>query len=433
MNADKTKRLIEKNNIQWIQAHFTDLLGRLRVLHMPAKGFLEEDILKHGFGFDGSSVGLTSIENSDMLAMPDEKTFLVLPHEENEARILADICDTSLQPFPADPRHILKQAVEKATMHGFDAIKISPEMEFSVLTKNREELYGINRNEGYFASSPLDDAKEYRKKLSDLLLESGYNVKYHHHETGKCQHEIEIKELDAVDAADFCIYFKYLAREIASRNDLQITFMPKPFPQEAGNGMHAHISLYLMGKNMFLDENDKNNLSQTARYFIGGILEHSRSIAAISNPTVNSYKRLIPNFEAPVHIAWAQHNRSSLIRIAAKKNIDVEIRNADPSTNPYLFFAAIIHAGIDGIKRKIEYEPVEKDIYKMTEEELKIYGIKKLPANLFEALEEFENDDFLKQAIGKEASELFIEKKKEEFRKYMQELTDLDYEFYFNS
>jgi len=432
MNLDRTRQLIEKNNIQWVQAHFTDLLGRLRVLHIPSKEFIEGDILKHGFGFDGSSVGLTNVENSDMIAIPDEKTFLVLPHEENEARIIADIYDTSQQPFPADPRQILKQAVEKAKICGFDTIKISPEMEFSVLSDNGEEGYGIKRNEGYFVPSPLDDAKEYRKKLSDLLIESGYNVKYHHHETGKYQHEIEINELDAVDAADFCIYFKYLAREIANHNDLQITFMPKPFPQEAGNGMHAHLSLYKAGKNMFLDENDKNNLSQTARYFIGGILDHSRGIAAISNPTVNSYKRLIPNFEAPVHIAWAQHNRSSLIRIAAKKNIDVEIRNADPSTNPYLFFAAIIHAGLDGIKRKSEYSPIEKDIYKMNKEDLKIYGIKKLPTNLFEALEEFENDDVLQKAIGKEVSEIFMEKKKEEFRKYMQELTDLDYEFYFN-
>lgn len=432
MNNDEIKQIIHENKIRWIQIHLTDLFGKSRVLHIPANRFLEDDILESGIGFDGSSVGLANIEKSDMIAMPDTETFLVLPHETDEARILADVYDPSMQKSSVDPRRALKNAVKTVNENGFNAIKISPEIEFFVLGQSTEGSYNINSNEGYFCSPPLDNAKEYRKTLSDLLLDSGYNVKYHHHENGKYQHEIEIKSLDAIDAADFCIYFKYLAREVANLNGIQVTFMPKLFSKESGNGMHAHVSIYKDEENMFLDRNDEYNLSQTARYFIGGLLKHSRSISAIANPTINSYKRLVPHFEAPIYIAWAQHNRSSLIRIAAKKNVDVEIRNADPSANPYLFFAAIIHAGFDGIKKKIEYEPVEKNIYKMTKEELKSYGIDKLPSNLLEALEELENDDTLKQAIGGKLIETYIEKKREEWKQYMSEISGLDYKYYFN-
>ena len=432
MNQEEIKQIVEKNNIGWIQAHFTDLFGRIKVLHISADNFIKEDMLNCGFGFDGSSAGFADVEKSDIIAMPDAETFLILPHEKNEARILADIYDTSLQRLTVDPRYALKKAVENAKNFGFDTIKISPEMEFFVLDENKRGFYEINENEGYFSPPPSDNAKEYRRNLSDLLMNSGYNIKYHHHENGRYQHEIEIKSLEAVDAADFCIYFKYLAREVASLDNLQVTFMPKLFSRESGNGMHAHISLYQMGKNVFLDENDGYHLSQTARYFIGGILEHSKGMTALANPTVNSYKRLTPNFEAPVHIAWAQHNRSGLIRIAARKNIDIEIRNADPSANPYLFFASIIHSGLDGIKRKIVYEPVEKNIHNMNKEELKNYEINKLPTNLIEALEELEKDDVLKRAMGRELIERYVKKKREEWQRYMSEITDVDYKFYFN-
>lgn len=432
MNNDEIRQIIHENEIRWIQIHFTDLFGKSRVLHIPANRFLDDDILEHGIGFDGSSVGLADVEKSDMIAIPDAKTFLVLPHETDEAMIVADIYDASIQKSSVDPRRALKNAVKTVNENGFNTIKISPEIEFFVLEQSTEDSYNINSNEGYFCTPPLDNAKKYRKTLSNLLLDSKYNVKYQHHENGKYQHEIEIKSLDAIDAADFCVYFKYLAREVANFNDMKVTFMPKLFSQESGNGMHAHVSIYKNGENAFLDKNDEYNLSQTARYFIGGLLKHSRSIAAIANPTVNSYKRLVPHFEAPIYIAWAQYNRSSLIRIAAKKNVDVEIRNADPLANPYLFFAAIIHAGLDGIKKKIEYRPVEKNIYKMTKEELKSYGIDRLPNNLLEALEELENDDALKQAMGRTLIETYIEKKREECKQYMSEISELDHKYYFN-
>jgi len=263
-------------------------------------------------------------------------------------------------------------------------------------------------------------------------MESGYQVKYHHHEKGKFQHEIEVRALEAVTAADFCNYFKYVARECAKLFNIDVTFMPKPLSEEAGNGMHAHITLYNKNQNMFLDEDNPYNLSQSALYFIGGILEHSRAIAALANPTLNSYKRLIPHFEAPIYIAWDRYNRSSLVRIPARKNVDVEIRNADPAANPYLFFAALIYAGLDGIKKKITYEPVSRNIYKMTPEEIKKYKIKQLPTNLMEALEEFQKDSVIINGIGRDAADLFIEKKTNEWNRYTGEITDLDYRFYFH-
>jgi len=432
MNKQQLKKNIDAQHIRWIQVHFTDLMGGLRVFHVPAERFLQDDILTKGSRFDGSSVGFRKVEKSDMLAIPDPKTFLVLPHLEGEALIRADLVDVEGNPYRAGPRNILKRAIEKSKQLGYNPVMISPEVEFYLFNHAENKTTEIRANQGYFIPSPLDIAKEYRKKLSDALLASGYQVKYHHHESGKSQHEVEIKELEALDAADFCCYFKYIARDIAVQHNFEITFMPKPFSNEAGSGMHAHLALYKNKKNMFADENDVCGLSQVGRYFIGGILDHSRGIAAIANPTLNSYKRLIPHFEAPIYLAWAPHNRSSLIRIPAKKNVDVEVRNADPAANSYLFFAALIHAGLDGIKKKISYEPIIQNIYKMTDEEIKQHGIKRLPTNLMEALEEFKHDTVLMEAIGKDGAELFIENKTHEWHKYMGEITDLDYQFYFH-
>jgi glutamine synthetase len=430
MNKDQLTKAIKDHNITWIQLHFTDLFGGLRVVHIPANQFIKDNILFEGSGFDGSSVGLKHVEKSDMLAIPDPETFLVLPHETNEARILADVCDTNLKPSDVDPRFILKQAVKAARKQGFDDIIISPEMEFFILSDEEKNHYEPLPSQGYFAPPPLDDVKEFRKTVSELLLKSNINVKYHHHENGRYQHEIEIKPLSAVAAADFCMYFKYLSRDIASVNNLQVTFIPKLFADEAGNGMHAHIKLVKKGKNAFFDSENKYNLSKTAKYFIGGILHHAKSIAAFANPTVNSYKRLIPHFEAPLYIAWGQHNRSSLIRIAAKQDIDVEVRNGDPSANPYLFFAALIHAGLDGIHNKYTYDPIEQNIYEMSENELRALNIQKLPASLLESLQELEQNSFLKEAMGEHLIKLYVKSKRKELNDYLSEVSDVDIKYY---
>jgi len=412
---------------------FTDIIGGLRVLHIPASRFLKDDVLKKGINFDGSSIGFRKVEKSDMIALPDIETFKYLPYKKDEAIIRADLFDTDYQYYRADPRNIFKKAVEKARKQGFDEVKISPEMEFcSFNFKDSNQEVDKREKTTYFSSPPLDNLMDFRKKLSDVLMESNYQVKYHHHEKGKFQHEIEVKELIGVSAADFCSFFKFVAREIASLFNIDITFMPKPLSDEAGNGMHAHIALFKDKKNMFIDESNPYNLSQTALYFIGGILDHSRGIAALANPTLNSYKRLIPNFEAPIYIAWDQYNRSSLIRIPARKNVDIEIRNADPAANPYLLFSSLIYAGLDGIKKKVSYQPISKNIYNMSNNEIKKYKIKQLPTNLMEALDEFENDKVLTDGIGRDAAVLFIEKKRKEWNKYMAEITELDYEFYFH-
>jgi glutamine synthetase len=432
MNQQQIKKEIETHHIRWIQIHFSDLIGGLRVFHVPADRFIKDDVLVKGSRFDGSSVGFRKVERSDMLAVPDPDTFLVLPHLEGEALIRANLCDVDYNPYRAGPRHILHRAVDTAKSQGFDNIMISPEIEFYVIDHNANKLNEIKENQGYFIAPPLDNAKEYRKKLSDILMACGCQVKYHHHESGKSQHEIEIAELNAIPAADFCCFFKYIAREIASTYNFGITFMPKPFSDEAGSGLHAHIALFVKGKNMFADDNDPFGLNQNARYFIGGILEHSRGIAAIANPTLNSYKRLIPHYEAPIYLAWAPHNRSSLIRIPSKKNVDIEVRNADPAANPYLLFATLIHAGLDGMKKKINYEPITKNIYNMTDEEIKQNNIKRLPTNLMEALEEFKQDTILMDAIGRDGAELFIDAKTQEWHNYMGEITDQDYKYYFH-
>ncbi|MEM2613871.1 MAG: glutamine synthetase family protein [Nitrososphaerota archaeon] len=413
---------IKSGKIKWVQLHFVDLMGKLRVLHIPSSKFIKEEIFKNGINFDGSSVGISKVEKSDMVLIPDSKTFSILPHENDEARIIADIYDTNLKHSPFDPRGILKRAIKELKDY---EIKISPEMEFYVIKENED----TPKKGGYFASPPFDEMKNFRKDLSDVLIQSGYNVKYHHHETGSNQHEIEVSEMDAISSADFCVYFKYIAREIAKKYGIKITFMPKPFSDDAGNGMHIHISLYKNGKNIFYDKNDEYGLSKIARFFIGGILHHARGISLLANPTVNSYKRLVPDFEAPVYVAWARYNRSSLIRIPAKKEVDIEVRNGDPSANPYLFFSAVIYAGLDGIKNKIEYEPIEENVYKMSKEEIERKKIKKLPSTLLEAIEEFEKDEVIRKSIG-EASDIIIEKKRIEWNEYMKEITPVDYKFY---
>jgi glutamine synthetase len=432
MNVQQIKKIIETHHIRWIQIHFTDLTGGLRVFHVPVDRFFRNDLLSKGSRFDGSSVGFRKVERSDMIAIPDPKTFLVLPHLDGEALIRANLWDVDYNPYRAGSRYILQRAVNTAKNQGFDSIMISPEIEFYLFNYSEEKFTPIKANQGYFIAPPLDNAKEYRKRLSDVLMGCSYEVKYHHHESGKSQHEIEISNLDAMPSADFCCFFKYVAREIAIAYNFDITFMPKPFSNEAGSGLHAHIALMDKGKNMFADENDSFGMNQTARYFIGGILDHSRGIAAIANPTLNSYKRLIPHYEAPIYLAWAPHNRSSLIRIPSKKNIDVEVRNPDPAANPYLLFAALIHAGIDGIKKKINYEPITKNIYKMTDEEIKAHNIKRLPTNLMEALDEFKQDTILMDAIGRDGAELFIDTKTQEWQYYMGEITNQDYKYYFH-
>jgi len=464
-DVEEAKRILEESNIRWVQGHFVDITGNLRVFSMPAKTYLDDTIWEQGVGFDGSSVkGFVNVENSDMIALPDPSTMLALPwlYGGDEARVVMDVVDVNTyEYFPGDPRHIARRAVQVIKKMGYGKLELSPELEFyafkkssipesgknELLTlmqgeeqipKGKHPVLGIKEKEGYFASPPIDSAELFRNTLSEALMHSGIDVKYHHHEGGAWQQEIEIKMLpDAVKAGDASIFFKYLAKIMGSMNNLLITFMPKPLPTDAGNGMHVHMELFKNKKSAFFDKDEKYMLSQTARYFIGGILEHAKGMTVITDPTTNSYKRLIPNFEAPINIAWAVYNRSALVRIpnkAGKNNsIDIEARHPDPSANPYLTFAVLIHAGMDGIKKKIDPgEPVEKNIYSMNKRDLKKYDIKRLPRTLHEAIEEFESDEVVQRALGKHASQAFIDIKEKEWDEFLSQLSTWDYRKYFN-
>jgi glutamine synthetase len=274
--------------------------------------------------------------------------------------------------------------------------------------------------------------------LAEALIYSGINVKYHHQEGGAWQQELEIWSLpDPVQTGDASIFFKFLAKTMGSMKDLLITFMPKPLASDAGNGMHVHMELFKNNNSIFFEENDELLLSQTARYFIGGLIEHAEGMTAITNPTTNSYKRLIPHFEAPIHIAWAKYNRSALIRIpnkAGKQNsIDIEARHPDPSANPYLTFAVLIHAGLDGIKKKIDPgHPIEKNIYAMEKADLKKHHIRRLPRTLHEAIEALESDEVIQDALGTHASQAFVDIKEEEWKNFLSQISTWDYKKYFN-
>jgi glutamine synthetase len=429
----KLHQYIKNKKIKWIQLHFVDLFGKLRVLHIPISTFFNDELYNNGIGFDGSSVDFSEVDNSDLLAIPDLETLKIMPHILNEVIVYAKIYKKDLTRFPCDPRFILEKALEKANKNGYDNVKISPEMEFTLIPQNKNDTYEIEENNGYFYPSPLDNGQLFRKEVSELLIKYGYNIKYHHHENGKYQHEIELKSLNVINAADFCIFFKYLTREIALKNDFKVTFMPKPFSNESGNGMHVHLCLYKNNKNMFYNKNDKYLLSKVGKYFTSGVMKHAKSLSAIANPTINSYKRLIPNYEAPIYITWGPQNRSGLIRISLKKNIDIEIRNPDPSSNPYVLFAAIIFSGLDGIKNKIEYKPNEKNVYKMKEDEIKKLNIEKIPDNLKDALMELNKDKILKKLLGEQFCNLYIKEKEKEIKKYLLEISNLDYKYYFNS
>ncbi len=461
----KAQKLLQGGQVKWVQGHFVDILGNLQVFSIPIKTYLDDIIWEEGVGFDGSSIkGFVSVEHSDMIARPDPQTVIPLPwlFEGDRARVVMDVLSVSSQKyFPGDPRHIARRSFNLIKTMGYDHIQLSPELEFYAfkyssipqsthtelsmllqgeepIPKGKHPVLGLKEKEGYFASPPIDSAEFFRNQLSEALMSAGWPVKYHHHEGGAWQQEIEIQRIpDPVKTGDASIFFKFLAKIMGSMNDLLITFMPKPLPTDAGNGMHVHMELFNKKTSAFYDKDDPYRLSQTARYFIGGILDHAKGMTAVTNPTTNSYKRLVPHYEAPINIAWAIYNRSSLIRIPNRagttNSITVEARHPDPSANPYVTFAVLIHAGSDGIKKKIDPgDPVEKNIYAMDKRELKKFDIQRLPRTLHEALDEFETDTVIQQALGSHAAQAFMDIKLQEWREFLSQVSTWDYRKYFN-
>ena len=417
-------KFVEENDVEFIRLQFTDLFGILKNVAIP-KSQLKK-ALDNQMMFDGSSIdGFARIEESDMCLRPDLDSFVIFPWRPQTgkvARLICDVYKTDGTPFEGDPRHILKKAIAEAEKMGF-TFNVGPECEFFLFNVDENGAPTTNSNDqaAYFDLGPNDLGENARRDMVLTLEDMGFVIEASHHECAPAQHEIDFKYGEAVKTADSIMTFKLAVKTIAQRHGLHATFMPKPKANMAGSGMHINMSLEKDGKNVFADENGKNGLSEEAYHFIAGLMKHINGIVAITNPLVNSYKRLIPGYEAPVYIAWSAKNRSPLIRIPAArgKGTRVELRNPDPTANPYLALAVCLIAGLDGIKNKLEVcDSVDANIYAMTKKERRERGIDSLPETLIDAVKHLEKDELIMEFLGEETAEKYIEAKKAEWKSY---------------
>lgn len=419
-------RICKEQDVKFIRLQFVDIFGILKNVAVPVEQL--NDVLNNEIMFDGSSIeGFVRIQESDMYLRPDLNTFTIFPWRPSQNKVARLICDVYLpngEPFPGCPRGVLKKTLQKAEEMGFKFF-VGPEIEFFLFLtdENGHPTLQTHDKGGYFDLAPVDLGEDARRDMVLTLEDMGFEIEASHHEVAPGQHEIDFKYDNALYTADNVVTFKLVVKSIAQRHGLHATFMPKPIFGINGSGMHTNMSLARVsdGKNAFLDPNDKLQLSKEAYYFIGGLMKHAREFALVTNPLVNSYKRLVPGYEAPVYIAWSPRNRSPLIRVPAKRGqaTRVELRCPDPSANPYLAFAAVLAAGLDGIKNKIEPpEPVEENIFIMSEEERVKRGIGSLPGSLEEAIKEFENSQLMRETLGEHVFEKYLEAKKLEWDDY---------------
>jgi len=417
---------MEKENIFFLEIWFTDILGFLKsftITRTEVPAAFEE-----GAGFDGSSIeGFARIDESDMIARPDPLTFQVLPWQDSGkvARVFADILEPSGKPFEGDPRNVLKRNLEQARKKGF-TFNVGPEMEFFYF-KSPDSAETLDRG-GYLDLIPRDEAVALRRETAVALEAMGIPVECAHHEVAPSQHEIDLRYCDALTMADNVVTLRFIVKEVAFRNNVFASFMPKPLEGENGSGMHTHMSLFEGSRNAFFDASDKHHLSPTAKSFIAGLLRHAREITAVTSQWVNSYKRLVPGYEAPVYLSWALRNRSDLIRIpmykpGKEKATRVEFRSPDPACNPYLAFSVLLCAGMEGIEKNYELPaPVEANVYEMSESERREYGIGELPGSLTEAIALTEASELVRRSLGDHVFTHFIKNKKIEwdmFRKHV--------------
>ncbi len=415
--------------VENIRLQFTDILGFPKNIVIPS--WRLEEALDEGVAFDASSiVGYATIEESDLTAKPDFSSFGIMPEyleKRVTARLNCDIYEPDGKRYEGDPKHVLERVIEKAGDMGFRA-NIGPECEFFLL-KMRDGCVTMIPNDkgGYFDLSPLDLAESVRGEISSLLQQMGFQVYTTHHEVAPGQHEINFQYADPLTTAFRVVTLKYVAKVIAVQHDLHATFMPKPLHGQNGTGMHTHQSLVGKDGNAFHDPDDKNGLSQNAYYYIGGLLYYSKEINAILNSWVNSFKRLVPGYEAPCYVAWAMQNRSALIRIPAKRGegTRIEVRNPDPAGNPYLQFAVMLAAGLKGIEKKMQPpEPVELDIYALNQKERSQYGIESLPSNLGHAVSFMEKSELALETLGPHIFNNFLYLKNKEWNEYRTQVTD---------
>ena len=422
--AAEVRKILKEEKVRFLRLVFSDIHGIVKNVEVPNKQF--EKALAGEIMFDGSSIqGFVRIQESDMLLCPDFSSLRVFPNGKGDrvAMLLCDVRMPDRSPFEGDPRYVLRKVLERADAMGFEPM-MGPEAEFFLFQRIDDEPTTITHDKGaYFDLSPVDRGEDARRDIVNVLEEMGFEVEAAHHEVAPGQHEIDFKFADAITTADNIMVFKHVVRKVALEHNLHATFMPKPLFGENGSGMHVHQSLLNKdGSNAFDDPNGKYGLSETALHYIGGVLEHARGLTAITNPTVNSYKRLVPGYEAPTNIAWSEQNRSPLARVPARRGTGarVEIRSPDPSCNPYLAFAVMLAAGLDGIENKTPApEPVSQDIFKMSEREKSRRKIAELPPNLAEALNALKKDKFLMKVLGNHAAEEFIAAKTAEWKDYV--------------
>ncbi|MGL4624243.1 MAG: type I glutamate--ammonia ligase [Culicoidibacterales bacterium] len=413
------------NNVRFIRLQFTDMLGTIKNVEIPLSQL--EKALNNQMMFDGSSIeGFVRIQESDMYLHPDYSTWKILTWEQpydgsKVARLICDIHKVNGEPFAGDPRGNLRRMLAKMENMGYVAFNIGFEPEFYLFKRDAKgnPTLEFTDNGGYFDLSPVDGAEDCRREIVIELEKLGYEIEASHHEVGPSQHEINFKYADALKACDDLQTLKLLVRNIARKHNMKATFMAKPITGQAGNGMHTNMSLFTKdGKNAFYDENGDLQLSQTAYHFVSGVLENAKYFTAITNPTVNSYKRLVPGYEAPCYVSYSDSNRSALIRIPASRGMGtrLELRSADPMSNPYLALAAVLAAGLTGIEKgNHPGKPIYGDIFHMTDEERAELGITNLPTDLQEALNNFETSDLMKEALGEHTFTKFIEAKRIEW------------------
>ena len=436
---DDIRTMIAEENVEFLRLQFSDVFGTIKNVEVPVSQL--EKVLDNNLMFDGSSIeGFVRIEESDMYLYPDLSTFMIFPwatdsHGGKVARLIADIYTADREPFAGDPRNNLKRVLKQMEDAGFKNFNIGTEPEFFLfkLDEHGNPTMNLNDKGGYFDLAPLDLGENTRREIVLEMEKMGFEVEAAHHEVAPGQHEVDFKYADALDAADNIQTFKLIVKTIARKHGLYATFMPKPISGINGNGMHTNMSLFNEDGNVFYDEAGDLQLSKTAYNFLGGVLAHAANFTAITNPTVNSYKRLTPGFEAPVYVAWSGSNRSPMVRVPASRgnSTRLELRSVDPTANPYLAFAVILAAGLDGVAGEMEpNHAVDRNIYLMDEAERKKAGIADLPDTLLAAVNDLDTDSVIKEALGSHMARTFVDAKRLEYQAYRQEVSQWELETY---
>ncbi len=435
LTVDDVKKQVKEKNISFIQFWFTDVLGVLKSFAVTPSEL--EEGLTEGMGFDGSSIeGFARIHESDMIAKPDPSTFRIVPWKSDDrpvARMFCDILNPDGTHYEGDPRYVLKRLLKKVDDMGY-IFYVGPELEYFYFAGDKGTEI-IDRG-GYFDSRPLDMGSSLRRDTIFALQDIGIQVEYSHHEVAPSQHEIDLRYDEALKMADITMTYRLIVKEIARQNGVYATFMPKPMFGENGSGMHVHQSLFKGKRNAFYDPDEEFNLSDIARKYIAGLLRHAPEITAVTNQWVNSYKRLVPGYEAPVYVSWARRNRSAMIRVPMYKPgkeaaTRIEFRSPDPSCNPYLAFAMMLGAGLEGIENNYELpDPIEEDIFEMNPAQRAEHGITDLPGNLYAAIIEAENSPLVKKVLGDHVFNKFIENKKIEWDQYRTHVSQFEIERY---